>query len=228
MWWFRSLRTIATVAYVASAFVGQGCWAVSGGMLTRHIQRFAATEERRLSALVRLGRENGLGFGIETWTDSFNEKITLKLTDTDAQNTIRAVLGSSGDYDISVLHNVILIRDKRARPPGFLSARLPRFRISRSTLVWANLNLWMNVEMYLDPGRKGFAGDGPPGDATDRVGPFDISGEEVRSLLCRIVGNSKGAIWIANHPADYAVAPASINRLWTLVWCQHPPNEPGR
>jgi hypothetical protein len=34
--------------------------------------------------------------GVETVTDNFNEKITLRLTDTDAQNAINAILGSSG------------------------------------------------------------------------------------------------------------------------------------
>jgi hypothetical protein len=162
-------------------------------VLTHRIQHFVATEERRLSALARLGRENGLCFGIETVTDNFTEKITLRLTDTDAQNVINAVLGSWWEYEISVLHNVILIRDKRLRPPEFLAVRLPRFQNPRSTLVWANLNLWMTVEVYLDPSRKGFAGDSPPGDATDQVGPFDITGQKVRGLLCQIVGHSKGA-----------------------------------
>jgi len=73
--------------------------------------------------------------------------LNLRLVDTDAQNAINAVLGSSREYEISVSHNVILIRDKRVRPPEYLALRLPRFRIPRSPLVWANLNLWMSVEM---------------------------------------------------------------------------------
>jgi hypothetical protein len=181
-----------------------------------------ATEEPRLSALIRLGRENGLCFGIETRTDHFNEKITLSIVDTDAYNAINTVLGSSPGYEISVLHNVILIRDKRVRPPEYLSLRLPRFRIPRSTLVWANLNLGMSVEMQLDPNRKGFVGDGPPGDVTNQVGPFDISGQTVRDLLCRIVGSSKGATWMVSSPFGPSVAPASIGRLWTLVLYQNP------
>ncbi len=35
-------------------------------------------------------------------TDNFNEKITLRLIDIDAQNAINAVLGSSRKYEISV------------------------------------------------------------------------------------------------------------------------------
>ena len=222
MGWFNSVQTIALTTCMARTLAGQGCRPTSGPVLTHRIQHFVATEERRLSALVRLGRENGLCFGIETVTDNFNEKITLRLTDTDAQNAINAVLGSSREYEISVLHNVILIRDKRVRPPEYLALRLPRFRIPRSTLVWANLNLWMSVEMYLDPSKKGFAGDSPPGDATDQVGPFDITGQKVRGLLCRVVGNSKGATWMVSSPIWSAVAPASINSLWTLVLYRNP------
>ena len=201
---------------MARTLAGQGCRLTSGPMLTHRVQHFVATGERRLSALVRLGHENGLCFGIETVTDNFNEKITLRLTNTDAQNVINAVLGSSREYEISVLHNVILIRDKRLRPPKYLSVRLPRFSIPRSTLVSAELNLWMTVEMYLDPSSKGFAGDRPPGDPTDQVGPFDLREQMVRGLLCRIVENSKGTTWISN-PIESPVAPAFINGLWTFV-----------
>jgi hypothetical protein len=207
---------------MARTLAGQGCRLPSGPVLTHRVQHFVATGERRLSALVRLGHENGLCFGIETVTDNFNEKITLRLTDTDAQNAINAVLGSSREYEISVLHNVILIRDKRVRPPEFLALRLPRFRIPRSTLVWANVNLWMSVEMHLDPSRKGFAGDSPPGDATDQVGPFDITGQKVRGLLCRVVENSKGATWMVSSPIVPTITPASTNSLWTLVLYRNP------
>ena len=223
MRWFNSIQTIALAACIARTLAGQGCRLTSGPVLTHRVQHFVATEERRLSALVRPGHENGLCFGIETVTDNFNEKITLRLTHTDAQNAINAVLGSSRKYEISVLHNVILIRDKRVRPPEYLALRLPRFRIPRSTLVWANLNLWMSVEMHLDRSRKGFAGDSPPGDATDQVGPFDITGQKVRGLLCRIVGNSKGATWMVSGPIVPAVPPASTNSLWTLVLYRNPP-----
>jgi hypothetical protein len=217
MRWFSSIQTIALAACIARTLAGQGCRPTSGPVLTHRIQHFVASEEHRLSALVRLGHENGLCFGIETLTNNFNEKITLRLTDTDAQNAIKAVLGSSREYEISVLHNVILIRDKRERPREYLALRLPRFRIPRSTLVWANQNLWMSVEMNLDPSIKGFAGDSPAGDARDQVGPFDIAGQTVRGLLCRVVGDSGGATWIVSSPVGPAVAPASINRLWTLV-----------
>jgi hypothetical protein len=155
MRWFNSIQTIALAACMARTLAGQGCRLTSGPVLTHRVQHFVATGERRLSALVRLGRENGLCFGIETVTDNFNEKITLRLTDTAAQNAINAVLGSSREYEISVSHNVILIRDKRARPPEYLALRLPRFRIPRSTLVWANLNLWDERRDAPRPQQKG-------------------------------------------------------------------------
>jgi len=198
---------------------GQGCRSTSPSVFTGRIQQFVSTRGSRLSALVRLGRENGLCFGIETATGRFHEKITVRLADTDAQSAINAILGAPQDYDISLLHNVVLIRDKRAPPPEYLDLRLPRFRIPLLPLVVADRNLWMGVEMYLDSSRKGFAGVSPPGDATDRVGPFDITGQAVRSLICQIVENSKGATWIVSSPAglDPGLAPASINRLWTLI-----------
>jgi len=209
------------MACIASGAVGQGCRPDSGPILAHRIQHFVATKEQRLSALVRLGRETGLCFGIETLTDNFNEKITLRLVDTDAHSTISAVLGSSREYEISVLHNVILICDKRVRQPKDLAVRLPHFQIPRATLLWANLNLWMSVEIDFDPSRKGFAGDSPPGDSTDHVGPFDIAGQQVRDLLCLIVGDSKGAAWMISNPIVSGVAPASKNSLWTLVLYQN-------
>ncbi|PYT25669.1 MAG: hypothetical protein DMG57_24515 [Acidobacteria bacterium] len=203
------------MACLAGNLAGEGCRSASGPLLSQRIHTFEAREEFRLPALIRLGRENGLCFGIEE-ADNFNQRITLSLADIDARSAISAILGSTQDYDISVLHNVILIRDKRLRPPKYLSVRLPRFSIPRSTLVSAELNLWMTVEMYLDPSSKGFAGDRPPGDPTDQVGPFDLREQMVRGLLCRIVENSKGTTWISN-PIESPVAPAFINGLWTFV-----------
>lgn len=217
MRWFSPLRATALMACMTSTLTGQGCRPASGSVRTDRIRYFASSEEGRLSALVRLGSENGLCFGIETVTGKFNEKITLRLTDTDAQSAINAVLGSPQEYNISLLHNVILIRDRRVPPPEYLALRLPRFRIPRLPLVWANLNLGMSVEMFLDPSIKGFVGDSPPGDATDQVGPFDITRQTVRGLLCQVVENSKGATWIVRSPIEPTLAPASINKLWTLV-----------
>ena len=196
---------------------GQGCQPSSGSPLTARVRNFVSNDERRLSALVRLGLENGLCFGIETVTRSFNEKITLRLAKTDAQSAIKAVLGSQREYDITLLHNVILIRDKRVPPPEYLAVRLPRFRIPRSRLDEANLNLFISLETHLAHSPFGFAGDGPPGDPTDRLGPFDISGQTVRDLLCQVVGNSKGATWIFTSPVAPAPPPSSINRRWSLV-----------
>ena len=212
MRWFTPIRATALVACMTSTLTGQGCRPASGSARTDRIRYFASSDERRLSALVRLGRENGLCFGIETMTGKFNEKITLRLTDTDAQSAINAVLGSSREYNISLLHNVTLIRDKQVPPPEHLALRLPRFRIPRLTLVMANFNLWMNVERLLDPSIKGFGGDSPPGDPTDQVGPFDITRQTVRGLLCQILENSKGATWIARSPIEPRLAPGIYQR----------------
>ena len=211
----KFVQAAGVIACLAGNLAGEGCRSASGPLLSHRIHRFEAREELRLPALIRLGRENDLCFGIEQ-ADNFNQRITLSLAYIDARSAISAILGSSQDYDISVLRNVVLIRDKRLRPPEYLGVRLPRFRIPRSTLVSAELNLWMTVEIYLSRGSKGFAGDIPPGDPTDQVGPFDIREQTVRALLCRIVENSKGATWISN-PIPPAVAPASMNELWTFV-----------
>ena len=70
--------------------------------------------------------------------------------------------------------------------------------------------------MMLDPGQTGFAGDVIGGDPTDEVGPYDIRGASVRSLLCQLVVSSKGATWVAGGVREF-VGANWTNTLWAVV-----------
>jgi hypothetical protein len=82
--------------------------------------------------------------------------------------------------------------------------------------------LSMTVEMNMDPAKKGFAGDYPPGDRNDLVGPMDVRYVTVRELLNRIVGASGRSSWIVTRQSAVILGPASVNRLWTTMYSPDP------
>jgi hypothetical protein len=84
-------------------------------------------------------------------------------------------------------------------------------------LMSANAVLWMTLERDLDQSQRGFAGDYPPTEPPDEVGPFREEGQKVRQLLIRIVASSRGATWFPTTLGVRVSFPAGINRFWTLV-----------
>ena len=79
-----------------------------------------------------------------------------------------------------------------------------------------NNELWMALEVNLDPSKHGLVGDYPPTNPVDEVGPFNEHGKAVRELLIKIVAASRGATWYPTQDVQ-SPAPGSRNGLWTLV-----------
>ena len=188
--------------------------------LDRPVGAFSTKGEPRIRALIRFGHENGIRFGIETRSRDLTEQVQLSLPAGRARESLMAVLGQPGKWEIGTRANVILIRRKGVPPPGWLDLRIPRWKLRRTTLMQANLNLWMSTELTLDPKPRGLGGDSPAGDPADLVGPYNFRRAAVRNVLCRILSDSKGGSFVVTGE-PVAFGTASVNRLWTLVLYHH-------
>ncbi|HCC58076.1 MAG TPA: hypothetical protein DEQ47_12630 [Solibacterales bacterium] len=204
-----------TIAWVA-IFAGGYCEAEPICPLLRNTPPFSAHGETRLTALLGFGLENHISFGIESFSDDLLQPLTTNLAKGTAESKIRQILGMPAAYRVSCATGVVIVQDSRVASPPWLNRRVPRFHTPKTTLFMANAGLWMLVETLLNPRQQGFAGDSPPGDAEDQVGPYDIRGATVRGLLCQLAGSSKGTAWLIERPGLSLRGTASRNRLWTL------------
>lgn len=208
-------RLFWTVAWVA-ILAGGSRAAQPVCPLPRNMPPFSAHGETRLTALLGFGRENHISFGIESFSDDLLQPLTTNLAKGTAESQIRRILGTPVAYRISCAAGVVMVHDSRVASPPWLNRRVPRFHVPKSTLLAASTSLWMLVETLLNPRQQGFAGDSPPGDAADQVGPYDIRGDTVRGLLCRLAASSKGTAWLLERPGLSIPGTASRNRLWTF------------
>jgi hypothetical protein len=184
--------------------------------LSRHVSHFSIGKTSALDALIWLGRDERICFGIEFYGTELSKAVQIKMDDTTVGEIVKKILASTGAYQLSVSDGVILIRKKEGRSPAWLNHRLSHFKVPRGELMSVNSQLWMALELDLDPSKHGFGGDYPPTDPIDEVGPFDERGQTVRQLLVKIVAASYGATWYPTQGIQ-GPAPAGINGFWTLV-----------
>ena len=185
--------------------------------LSRPVAHFSIGTTSLLNALLWLGRDERIGFGIEFPGNELDRDVRVEADRGTVRDVLNKILSPADAYQISVSNGVILIRKKGVKPPAWLDHRLPLFDLPRMELMSANAGLGMRLEMDLDPSLKGFLGDMPVTDPIDNVGPIHARGRTVRQLLIGIVAASRGASWF---PTTWEVRfsfPASINPFWTLV-----------
>jgi hypothetical protein len=193
--------------------------------LSRHVSHFSIGKTTVLDALVWFGREEHISFGIEFYGD-LRRTVQINVDDTTVREIVQRILGSTDAYRLSASDNVMLIRRTRGPFPDWLNYRLPLFRVPRGELMAVNNELWMALEMNLDPSKHGFLGDCPPTNPINEVGPFNEHGKTVQALLIKIVAASRGATWYPTQNVQ-SPAPATVNGFWTLVtysrnWASRP------
>src|SRR5262250_1894919 len=184
--------------------------------LSRHVRHFSIGKTTALDSLIWLGRSEHICFGIEFYGSDLSRIVQINMDDATVGEIVKNILGSADAYQLSVFDNVILIRRERAALPDWLNYRLPQFKVPRGELMAVNNELWMALEMTLDPSKRGFVGDYPQTDPIEEVGPFNEHGKTVRELLIKIVAASSGATWYPTQNVQ-SLAPASENGFWTLV-----------
>lgn len=207
------MKMLFTLAVLLGANTGGA--RTSDSVLSRRVSHFTIGKTSTLNALIWLGRDEHICFGIEFY-GGLGNTVQIKMDDATVGEIVQKILGSSSDYQLSVSDGVILIRKIRVKPPDWLDHRLSHFKVARGELMFVNNQLWGALETDLDPSKQGFGGDYPPTDPIDEVGPFDERGQTVRELLVRIVAASRGATWYPSQGAE-GPAPASRNDFWTLV-----------
>jgi hypothetical protein len=183
--------------------------------LLRHISHFRIGPTSILNALLWLGHDNGVCFGIEYSGLDLNSNVQVDEYETTVGEVIRKVLGSA--YQVSVSEGVVLIRKKGANPPSWLDHRISSFKTPKVQLMMANAELFIQLEMDLDEAVKGFGGDFPEADPRDEVGPFAERGKTVDQLLIKEMASSHGASWFPTNGLLASSFPASINHSWTLA-----------
>ena len=193
--------------------------------LSCHVRHFSIGKTSALNALIWLGRDEQISFGIEFYGTDLSKTVQIKLDDTTVSEIVKKILGTDS-YRFSLYDGMILIRRKGEMPPDWLNHRIRRFTVPRGELMFVNSELWMALETELDPTVRGFVGDYPGTNPIDEVGPFDERGQTVRQLLVKIVSASRGATWYPTQNVQ-SPAPAAINGFWTLVtysgnWAKRP------
>jgi len=184
--------------------------------LSRQVSHFSIGKTSVLDALLWLGRDERVCFGIEFSGPELSREVQIAADNTTVGEVVKKILGSADAFQLSISDGVILIRKKAVKPPAWLDHRLRQFKLPRTELMMADATLWMTLERDLNPSLQGFAGDSPVTDPIDEIGPFREYGQTVRQLLTRIVTSSRGASWFPTQGVRVPF-PASINRFWTLV-----------
>jgi hypothetical protein len=186
-------------------------------VLSRRVSHFSIGQTTVLDALLWLGHDERVCFGIEFQGPELGRNVRVATDRTTLSEVVKEILGSSNAYQLSISDGVILVRKKGLKPPSWLDHRLPQFVLPRTELMSANNVLWMTLERDLNPSMGGVAGDFPPTDPIDEVGPFREHGQTVRQLLIRIVSSSRGASWFPTTNGVGVPFPGSVDRFWTLV-----------
>ena len=208
----RARNLIRQFAFLMAAI---GCKAESRCPLLLEVKPFTSNNENRLATLIKFGQENHISFGVESSSDDLLEPINASTTRGIARSAIMQILGVPS-YRVACVNGVVVARDSRFSSPTWLDRRLPSYQMPRATLVVANIGLGNRLESLLGPPPTSFFGSFPPGDPDDLVGPYDIKGSTMRSLLCLLVGSSKGATWFV-HGQVKPIGISIRNRFWALV-----------
>jgi hypothetical protein len=206
---------LAGVVLLACCGPADGRDAVSP--LSRPISHFAVGKTSVLNALLWLGHDERICFGIEFSGPELSREVRVEASQSTIGKVLHKILGSSDTYQISFSDGVLLIRKKSENPPAWLDHRLPEFALPRLELIRADNLLWMALERDLNPSQRGLAGDSPVTDPVDRVGPFQESRQTVRQLLIKILAGSRGAGYFPTTNGVRVSFPASVNRFWTFV-----------
>lgn len=210
----RAGKLIWPFAFLVAA-IGSNCKAESRCPLLLDVKPFTSYNESRLATLIHFGRENHISFGVESSSDDLLKPINASTPRGIARSAIMQILGVPS-YHVACVNGVVVVRDSRFSSATWLDRRLPLFQVQRTTLVIANIGLGNRLESLLGPPQTSFFGSFPPGDPDDLVGPYNIKGSTIRSLLCLLVGSSKGATWFI-HGQVKPFGTSIGNRFWTLV-----------
>jgi hypothetical protein len=188
--------------------------------LSHHVSHFHVGKTSVLNALLWLGYDNQVCFGIEYSGLELNNVIQVDENETTVGKAVRKILGPA--YQISVSDGVILVRKTGAPTPDWLIHRLRNFKTGRVELLNADDLLFMALETDLDKAKHGFGGSWPVTEPRDEVGPIIGRAKTVQELLIGLVATSRGASWFPTNPLLVTSFPSSVNQFWTMATYSSP------
>lgn len=165
--------------------------------LSRTLHHLEIRHVTLLSALLRLGYDHGICFGIEISDSSMRVPVPkLIVEEISLGATVRKLLATAQGYEATESGSIVLIRKTR-HPPSWLDTIVPEFKLQRASVQDASNLLYMELRLLENPSMKGIAGDYPPGSFQLKIGPIAEYHKTARELLNVIVGHSPGGMWIA-------------------------------
>ena len=214
-------RVVALLLFFCfRASAGTGCDTAAD--LSTHIAQFDAQQVSPIEALLRLGEKLNLCFGIEYVDQALlTNAADFHLRDTTIKGAIEAIMRSAPPLTIEQHYGVIeiLAKTRNSKSRDIFDFVIHRWEASRAPIQLVSTTLYWELRSELNPQITGFAGRSAGGDVSDEVGPFSESNKPVRSLLDKIVAQSRGAAWIAQVPRE-RVGDTSLveeRRVWTIV-----------
>lgn len=214
----RILLSACTLALLAIVIPTAGA-ACTTPDLQRIIPKFEAKEVSSVQAILLLGQQEHICFGLRNLPKQSFVKTKTILFENKSLNQI--LTGLMGDDHVEIIdsNEGIIYLFVPSTSTSLYDYMLPLFRTGRISLQTASFSLEIHLDSEINPSNTGFAGSYPTGDSTDVIGPFDVANQTVTQLLNKIVGESKGAVWIATRPDKLAV---HINNLWRIIQYDRP------
>lgn len=214
--WLICLLLISAAPKVAHARCGDP-------NLSALVPEFTALQTPRINALLQFGQSYNLCFGVE-YVDSglLTELADIHTRASTVAEAIKSILGPERLLSMHVREGVIEISRTPSEPhiKDIFDYPIPVFEARRGALQ--EISNLLEMQLVLDliaPDVIGFAGDYPPGDTTDEVGPFREYNLALRFLLDKILSESKGGAWVARIAwrlrGDFKIP--EKRKVWTFI-----------
>jgi hypothetical protein len=168
----------------------------------RFVSSFSIQDLNMIDALLRLGQEQQVPFGIE-YIDAaaFRSRINLHAQNCTVGGLLDTITHGQG-YHWFIQDGVVMVTHE-GEPQGrknLLNTRIPEFAIDKEiTLQAASLKLLGALYWALNPQSTGIVGDYPGGNPQSRVGPLRMKNARVRQILNRIVSQRRNGAWVVQQ-----------------------------
>ncbi len=177
-----------------------------------------------LDAAIRIGQVFDRPLGIICADASIATiDVSLHLPGATVESAFNELLRNLQQYEWRDEGGVIVFRPHEIPEPAqrLLEIVIPRFAARKARTAELSDLLWMEVQLQMDPTVQGFYGLRRSRDDAE-IGPLDMAGANVESILNEIVRRRKKAAWIV-PPAPAKLLAAQNDRLWAIVTYAHPP-----
>lgn len=161
------------------------------------INHFSVRGVSGRDALIRLGRQTKLPFGIVEDQNLCRTQVVVEVRDKTVGAVLTSILDQLPGYLWSVNEGVIEIRPREVRPSArqILDIVVPHFAVGETTMALLTAYLQNQISAVLRPG-QGSAGSIPVSPQATHVAPFKLDNATVEQILNHIVKLKGHGLWI--------------------------------